>query len=80
MPQGIANTRSEVPTRVSPVLLESQLRHLSDERLINRLLVPALLQQRGQLLPQLLILIIQICSSLNLRWAVHITTVLRQTG
>ncbi len=81
MSQRIANSRCGVPTRLSPLLLEPQLRHLSDEGLVDRLLVPALLQQRGQLLPQLLILIIQICSTQStVNMAVDITTVLLQTG
>ena len=77
---GDCKHRRGVPTRLSPLLLESQLRHLSDEGLVDRLLLPALLQQRGQLLPQLLILVIQICSTRStVNVAVDITTVLLQT-
>ena len=70
-----------LPTRLSPLLLEPQLRQLICEGLVDRVLMPALLQQRGQFLPQLLILIVQICSTQStVHMAVDITTVLLQTG
>jgi hypothetical protein len=78
MTQMIANM---IPTRLSPLLREPQLRHLICEGLVDRVLVPALFQQRGQLLPQPLVLIIQICSTQStVNMPADITTVLLQTG